>query len=79
MAFQPIQVPKTEFEPRRGLDGILDRLKHELPGESETYYTEMRERILQTAMSNGYNIISVCDSFIVGAMNRGEGRNTNGL
>jgi hypothetical protein len=91
MAFQRITEKTTdslsESLPRKplrddyspGPPGLVERLKDELPGHDETYYTDMAERIMLTAVTGSYNLQSVIDSFIVGAENLGEGvkRNAN--
>lgn len=84
MAFQRVanDTPQSSQFPTRkplrndypeGPPGLVLRLKDELPGHDELYYTDMTERIMLTAVTGSYNLQSVIDSFIIGAENRGEG------
>lgn len=70
MAFRAIQQPVTEFNYLEGLNGISDRLRAELPGHPESFYVAMRRSIIEAAMSTRSNVAAVCDSFIIGALNR---------
>lgn len=52
---------------------IAGHLRAELPGHSTEYYEDLVERIVTLAMDRGQNIATVVDSFVTGAILRGEG------